>query len=707
MRLEVWIAVSVFGIVLGCRTSQPGDFADLVRERPPSAARSGEFPVFESDRQVEVYLAESKSFRQAVADESAKVRRQQLRIDLEASAEELEGVFCDVEEMVVTESSEGGLLAPDVESVAFDAASVDMLGVAQFTPNLEVSSNESITNNQEFGVDEGDIVKRVGRYLIVLRRGQLYSVDMGRGPAAQMRVVDRQDVFPFSREHQAWYDELLVSDGHLFVLGFGYETEAAELAVFELGRRGGIKHRESYAIRSNDYYSGENYGARLVDGRLVFYLPLDLEEAEGEQGLSWPAYNTYGRSGELGDWAPLVGSLEILRPIQDGFPTLLHTIVECVFSDRGLDCSGVGMMGSWNAVHYVSRSATYLWVEGPRTRHLAERSEAERFSEAVQAAVRDWREDEAGVLFRLPFDGGPIGAIQLDGAPINQFSFREVGDELDVLLQTKPDRETERTSREWVRVALSRFDDRDAQASRDEVEGLPSAFGYCNAHRFVGEYLLYASCDGREMLGKATRHGVYAVHLESGRPAEWLETGADTQRIEPVGGDVVLVGETYGPIYGPSSLNLTPVLLGREAVQAPTLTLPDLTEAEGRSHAFNYTSNGDGDIVFGLPANRAQDDEGEKEKDAYSAWWNRTWESEIAYFSMSERGAVEELGSLFEDAELLDEDECSVSCVDWYGSLRPIFLEGRVFALMGNSLVEGVLGRRGIREVQRLSLARD
>src|SRR5262249_9124038 len=39
---------------------------------------------------------------------------------------------------------------------------------------------ESITNNQHAGVDEGGIVKTYGDYLVVLRRGRLFTVRVGQ-----------------------------------------------------------------------------------------------------------------------------------------------------------------------------------------------------------------------------------------------------------------------------------------------------------------------------------------------------------------------------------------------------------------------------------------------------------------------------------------------------------------------------------------------
>ena len=43
--------------------------------------------------------------------------------------------------------------------------------------------------------------------------------------------------------------------------------------------------------------------------------------------------------------------------------------------------------------------------------------------------------------------------------------------------------------------------------------------------------------------------------------------------------------------------------------------------------------------------------------------------------------------------------------MDWYGNARPLFLRGRIFALMGYELVEGAVADERIREVRRVSYA--
>jgi hypothetical protein len=63
------------------------------------------------------------------------------------------------------------------------------------------------------------------------------------------------------------------------------------------------------------------------------------------------------------------------------------------------------------------------------------------------------------------------------------------------------------------------------------------------------------------------------------------------------------------------------------------------------------------------------------------------------------------LGVLASDPAQRDvDDRCTTSCIDWYGSARPLFVDDRMFALLGYELVEGRIARGRIEEVDRASL---
>jgi hypothetical protein len=71
-------------------------------------------------------------------------------------------------------------------------------------------------------------------------------------------------------------------------------------------------------------------------------------------------------------------------------------------------------------------------------------------------------------------------------------------------------------------------------------------------------------------------------------------------------------------------------------------------------------------------------------------------------FLRSDGLRLSELGTLASGAETSPADGCRASCVDWYGNARPLFLRGRVFALLGYELVEGRLEDGRVNERRRI-----
>src|SRR5262245_40242172 len=99
--------------------------------------------------------------------------------------------------------------------------------VAGVSETLTVTAAATITNVQHAGVDEGDIVKLAGRYLVVLRRGRLFTIEVAEG---SLRPVSALDAFgPDVDPKEAWYDEMLVSNRLVVVIGYSYERGGTEL----------------------------------------------------------------------------------------------------------------------------------------------------------------------------------------------------------------------------------------------------------------------------------------------------------------------------------------------------------------------------------------------------------------------------------------------------------------------------------------------
>ena len=141
---------------------------------------------------------------------------------------------------------------------------------APAAPLAKASSDkeESVTNVQHAGVDEGGIVKVPGSHLVVLRRGRLFTVALGDGALKPISAVDAFG--PDMNPSGTWYDEMLVSQDRVIVIGYSYERGGTEVGLFEITEEGNLSYKSTYHLRSNDYYSSRNYASRLVNNKLIF-----------------------------------------------------------------------------------------------------------------------------------------------------------------------------------------------------------------------------------------------------------------------------------------------------------------------------------------------------------------------------------------------------------------------------------------------------
>lgn len=172
------------------------------------------------------------------------------------------------------------------QSMAVSAPAPPAPMAAKAAPAASAEAAESVTNVQTAGVDEGGIVKLHGKHLVMLRRGKLFTVQVG-GKALQ--PVSSLDAFaPGSDPSGSWYDEMLIDGDTVVVIGYSYSRGGTEIGLFDVNADGKLAYRSTYHLRSNDYYSSRNYASRLVGSKLVFYSPLSLNLRRGDPFSGFP-----------------------------------------------------------------------------------------------------------------------------------------------------------------------------------------------------------------------------------------------------------------------------------------------------------------------------------------------------------------------------------------------------------------------------------
>jgi hypothetical protein len=143
------------------------------------------------------------------------------------------------------------------------------------------------------------------------------------------------------------------------------------------------------------------------------------------------------------------------------------------------------------------------------------------------------------------------------------------------------------------------------------------------------------------------------------------------------------------------NLHFTAVRLGDAPALADEYVRKDASQGELRSQGFFYKPDGRDSGVLGLPISVP----------ARAGYHHLFQTSAAILFLRNQSLHFEELGELSAQSDKAVDDACRASCVDWYGNSRPIFVRGRVLALLGYEIVEGDLKQGRMQELRRISYA--
>lgn len=553
-------------------------------------------------------------------------------------------------------------------------------GAVQSTDQKESAPTvaaESITNVQSAGVDEGGIVKVHKNHLVILRRGRLFTVRIGDGELAPVSTVDAFG--PEIDPSGTWYDEMLISDRTVAVIGYSYQRGGTEIGVFRIDDDGRLAFRSTWHLRSNDYYSARNYASRLIDGKLVFYTPQFLGYSD-EPIDDFPAVRKWRSGASSADFKPITAPKRVYRvPDADdfGWETTLHSVTTCDLESDDFECSATSVIGPAGRVFYVSAKAVYIWVTSWNQRGGEQRAKS--------------------TMYRMPLDGSAPSAVGVSGSPVDQFSFLEGEDGfINVLVRSNGSGDGMWRSNfasgdsALLRLPLESFGDGTDAAPSARYRSIPSPKGWNFHNRFIGKYLLYGSAGDGYRTDADSESKLYAVRWTDGA-VHTVDLKHGVERIEAMGADAVVVGSRGPDLY------FTSVSLSDGVRAESNYVRRNAAQGESRSHGFFYRSLDRDSGILGLPIVGG--------RDGYNYYDEYISGSASVVFLRNESLDLKELGELQSKQSGRANDGCRASCVDWYGNARPVFLKGRIFALLGYEIVEGAIDDGRIRETRRISFA--
>lgn len=488
------------------------------------------------------------------------------------------------------------------------------------------TGNQTITNNQVQGVDEGDIVKNIDDWLLVLRKGRLYatSIAVGGHPTQtdSVRVAEDETL-----NQAVWYDEMLVKGRNIYVIGYRYlgglaqglppsVWGATELQHFTLGADGHLNREQSRYLQSYDYYSSKNYMSRLVGDTLVLYSPLSATSTS-----LLPQRLTYRGNGKFALAGNLFEAHDVVRAPRASPVSLFHAIIRCTLE---LQCTTRPLLASYAHGRFVTGLNAFLHVDSQ--------------------------------IFRISLRTGDVSVHALTGSTLDQFSFHQEGQSLRVVTRNA----AAHSAIEHRVIPLAAFDNLGQQPLEPLTRPLSAGQGHWLTHqRFTEGHLIAALSGGSARVLQVSSLDGLSNHTV---PFEGYIT-----RIEPLAGVGALISSQTGAGLRLQVLQLPAVTLG------PAIELSAAGEGEHRSHAFFFRPGSAGG-TFGITVSASR-----------SGWWGNGV-SNLAFFNVDTSGVLGALNTI--SSSVAAGGACETSCVDWYGNTRPIFMNGRAFALMGSELQE-------------------
>ncbi|MBF0492118.1 MAG: beta-propeller domain-containing protein [Deltaproteobacteria bacterium] len=561
--------------------------------------------------------------------------------------------------------------------------------------------NSNITNNQESGVDEGDIVKNYRDFIITLHQGKLYTAQIASNH--QLHKTGESAVKADGLSDSVWYDELLMKDNLAIVIGYRYSLTSdyssdggfTEINFFRIENDGAFTRQNTFFLKSSDYYSRQNYSGRQVGNKLVFYMSYYYQNIMSTSGEpQYPKYYRYIGNGNSETVGTLLSSADIYKPLQDTLYPYLHSIVVCdLEAAPNLSCKGRAVIGEYQHQYYVSENRAYLWVNSEEIREVPSSSNLGGVVPEMPTPNLTYRypvsRDEA-YLYALDLNSNGSGVVKTRGTPLSQFAFSEKNNTLSVFAseqeQSSPcSSDDGNHGNLWVQFNLSDFQTSAQEVSSNHYQCLPGRTA--NLVRFQENYLAYN-----------LNNSLKLVQRETGVITNLDLASQSISRIELAGKDLMVIGANTETRNNNFILSLVQLDTPNPQVSS-SYDLSGVNEAESRSHAYFYHEDKNF-RSFAIATHKSA--EGPYPT---TVFWQGNSAAQLSFFNIVDE-KIQTAGVFSVQSSLNNENTCTTSCIDWYGNTRPIFLEDQVLGLMGDQLVIGFQDSAGnIQDSQHLSIS--
>jgi len=535
---------------------------------------------------------------------------------------------------------------------------------------------------EQQGVESGDDAKVFGRFLVILRRGRLFSFDLGLGGQRErtMWLIGFVNLYGAagSTEVRRLY-KLMVRGDQIVVIGYDISARDVEIQLLHIAGDGVVSRTARHQLRVNCAYGGCN--ARLAGDKLVILASSPLNATATDWSAGLPAIRRLFPASKAEDSQSLVTPRDVFAFPNDslvGSTPFLNSVTVCDVTSPAFSCAARVIIGPRKDDFHVSPTAAYIWAHGGDHPDVVRPNEG------------------AVTLFRVPLSGHAPQAVRLNGGPFNALSLTEDAHGTLRLFASGDSRYGPRTqvaggTREVAALLTLQSTDfgdgtRDAPASAHRT--LPLDEGVEVRSQFIGPWLFYA------VGGDYFRHAsptttLFAVRTDSGLLRR-IKLPYYVERIAPVDSDAIVIASAAS-----DSLYFLRIDPSSTSPRRGHFMIANPSRQEYEGEKLFYCRCGSDRGLLAIPGS------GYPRSDS-THWVEGS--TKVVFVRASSRGLMR-VGSLAITPGTPEQDSLEVQSGwfdDWYGNARGIFVGERIFALIGYELIEARMMDGRLVERQRI-----
>ncbi|MEL6633590.1 MAG: beta-propeller domain-containing protein, partial [Bacteroidota bacterium] len=279
---------------------------------------------------------------------------------------------------------------------------------------------------QPDGIEGGELIKALNGYLIILRKGIIYSAKKIKKDIKTVSSIktDNYGLAPsFPRRR------LFILRERVVVVSWSAPLSAIGVGLFKLDHGGKLIHLSTKYLSGCQFYTnGKSIVSRIIDDKLIFYVPTHIRgytdknnpTCQAKLSASDPAPRPsmigHWQKGSIIKWKNIVELGNYNKKLAGS--DSIHTIYYCNLLKDNLSCSSKSVRGGFARDFYVSSSAAYLWTLG---------SDCLKKHQTYGATV-----------YRFPISSSSKEDVTIwktFGTPVNKFSTREINGKLYSVVQ--------------------------------------------------------------------------------------------------------------------------------------------------------------------------------------------------------------------------------------------------------------------------------